>query len=87
MANPLDRIRNLKKSADSEDDSRKAFSNYIATMRKYGWTDADVAEYTAQIRILMGKDDAATLDLFPDGLYQTAQSARDDAVKYWRDTK
>lgn len=87
MANPLDRIRNLKKSADSDDDSRKAFSSFIASMRNRGWTDADVSEYTAQVRILMGKDDAATLDLFPAGLYQTAQSARDDAVKYWRDTK
>ena len=87
MANPLDRIRNLKKSADSDDDSRKAFSSYIATVRSRGWTDADVSEYTAQVRILMGKDDAATLDLFPVGLYATAQHARDDAVKYWQSTK
>lgn len=87
MSNPLDRIRNLKKSADSEGDSRKAFASFVSRMRKNGWTDADVSEYTAQVRILMGKDDAATLDLFPAGLYQTAQAARDDAVKYWRNTK
>lgn len=87
MANPLDRIRNLKKSADSDDDSRKAFSGYIAAMRNRGWTDYDVSEYTAQVRILMGKDDAATLDLFPAGMYQTAQAARDNAVKYWQSTK
>lgn len=87
MANPLDRIRNLKKSADNDDDSRKAFSSFVSRMRNRGWTDADVAEYTAQVRILMGKDDAATLDLFPSGLYQTAQAARDDAVKYWQSTK
>ena len=87
MANPLDRIRNLKNSADIEDDSRKAFASFLSRMRNRGWTDADVSEYTAQVRILMGKDDAATLDLFPAGLYQTAQAAREDAVKYWRDTK
>lgn len=87
MANPLDRIRNLKKSASTDDDSRKAFASYIKTMRELGWSDADVAEYTAQVRILMGKDDDATLDLFPPGLYATAQAARDDAVKYWQSTK
>lgn len=87
MANPLDRIRNLKKSADSEDDSRKAFASFIRLMRSTGWTDADVAEYTDNVRVLMGKDDEAALALFPAGLYATAQSARDDAVKYWQSTK
>ena len=87
MANPLDRLRNLKQSADNDDDSRKAFLGYISAMRNRGWTDADVSEYTVQVRILMGKDDAETLDLFPAGLYATAQQARDDAVKYWQRTK
>ena len=87
MANPLDRIRNLKQSASTDDDARKAFASYIKVMRELGWSDSDVAEYTAQVRILMGKDDDATLDLFPAGLYATAQAARDDAVKYWQSTK
>ena len=87
ISNPLDRIRSLKKSADNDDDSRKAFASFVSRMRNQGWTDADVSKYTAQVRILMGKDDAATLDLFPAGLYQTAQAARDAAVKFWRNTK
>lgn len=71
----------------TEDEKRAAFASHIKVMREAGWSDADVAEYTGQVRILMGKDDAATLDLFPVGLYSTAQAARDDAVKYWQSTK
>jgi hypothetical protein len=64
-------------------DSRANFENFIAARRVAGWTEADIAEYTEAIRVLMGDDDAAALDLFPVGTYQTAEQARQDARAYW----
>jgi len=84
MSNPLDRLRGVKEQADSADDTRRAYQRFINHARQHlGWTDADVSEYAESIKALMGKDDAAALALFPDGLYKTAEEARQAAVKYW----
>lgn len=64
-------------------DSRANFENFIFGRRFAGWTEVDIAEYTEAIRVLMGDDDAAALDLFPAGTYQTAEQARRDARAYW----
>lgn len=71
----------------SNDNARELYSRFIETMRSQGWTDADVADYAEQIRILMGKDDEAATALFPDGLYETAAEARNAAVQYWSNAK
>ena len=84
MSNPLDRLRGVKEQADSADDTRRAYQQFINHARTVlGWSDADVAEYAESIKVLMGNDDAAALALFPDGLYKSAEEARKAAVKYW----
>ena len=64
-------------------DSRANFENFIAGCRVVGWTEADIADYTESIRVLMGNDDTAALALFPAGTYQTAEQARDGARAFW----
>ena len=64
-------------------DSRTNFENFIAGRRLAGWTEADIADYTESIRVLMGADDAASLALFPAGTYPTAEQARQGARAYW----
>jgi hypothetical protein len=68
----------------NNDEARRAYQRFINHARQHlGWSDADVAEYADSVKVLMGKDDAATLALFPDGLYKSAEEARQGAVKYW----
>lgn len=64
-------------------DSQANFENYIACRRAAGWSEADIADYTESIRVLMGDDDAVALALFPAGTYQTAEQARQGARAYW----
>lgn len=84
MSNPLDRLRGVKKQADTADDIRRAYQRFIQSRRDDGWSENDVAEYSDSIKTLMGLDDEAALALFPDGLYQSAEEARKSAVEYWR---
>lgn len=82
--NPLARLAAVNAKADAEDQDRKNFRRFIADMRDYGqWSDEDVADYMGKIKVLMGKDDEAALDLFPGGLYQTADEAREGARVFW----
>jgi hypothetical protein len=83
MMNPLDRLKKVSEQADSGDEKRRAFAGYQQAMRNQGWSEADLAEYRESVKILMGKDDAATLALFPAGLYKSADEARADAVRFW----
>ena len=64
-------------------DSRANFENFIAGRRTAGWIEADIADYTESIRVLMDEDDAAALALFPAGSYQSAEHARQGAREYW----
>lgn len=64
-------------------DSRANFENFISGRRAASWTEADIADYTESIRVLMGNDDAAALALFPGGTYQTAEQARQGAHEFW----
>lgn len=70
-------------AAKARADSRANFDNFIAGRRVAGWTEADCAEYTESIRVLMGNDDAAALALFPKDTYQTADQARQGAREFW----
>jgi hypothetical protein len=67
----------------SNDHARRAFASYQQAMRNEGWSESDLSEYRESVKILMGKDDAATLALFPAGLYKSAEEARADAVRFW----
>ena len=81
----MDRLRTVRKQAESQDEARVLFRRYIAIAREhFAWTDADVAEYSQAIKVLMGKDDAAALDLYPEGVFATAAEARKGAVDFWR---
>lgn len=64
-------------------DSRANFERFIAGRHADGWTEADIAEYTESIRLLMGDDDAAALALFPAGTYRDAEQARAGARAFW----
>lgn len=77
----LDNLQAAKAKADA----RASFDRFIEGRRAAGWTAADIAEYRESIRILMGDDDddAAALALFPPGVYQTAEQARQAARAYW----
>lgn len=85
MNSPLDRLRQATKQANQTDETRELYARYIASRREQGWNDADVQEYAQNISVLMGKDDAKALDLFPAGLYSTAAEAREGAIQYWRE--
>ena len=79
MTDPLDRLASAKARADS----RANFERFVASRRAAGWSERDVAEYRESIRILMGDDDAAALELFPPGTYQSADQARQAAREFW----
>lgn len=84
MNSPLDRLRNVKQAANEADETRELYSRFVSTMREQGWTDEDVQEYADGVRVLMGKDDQAALNLFPADLYSTAEEARQSARTMWR---
>lgn len=83
--NPLDRLMNAKAQADSANQDRFNYQKTIDFFRNIqGFSEEEIADYAEKIRVLMGKDDSAALDLFPDGLYQTADQARQGARDYWK---
>jgi len=65
--------------------AREQYRKFIAAMRRQGWTDSDVKEYSESIGVLMGEDDTAALALFPAGTYPYAEAARSDARKFWKE--
>ena len=86
MSNPLDRLRGVKEKADTTDETRRLYQRFVTKAKEtMGWTDADVAEYSASVKTIMTGSDDAVLSLFPDGLYSSADEARHAAVKYWMD--
>ncbi len=85
MNSPLDRLRQVTKQANATDETRRLYANYVQSRRDNGWTDSDVSEYAASVKVLMGSDDQAALSLFPAGIYATASEARESAKSFWRD--
>lgn len=71
-------------AAKDKADARANFRDCMTTMRRQGWTDSDVKEYSESIGILMGNDDKKALALFPAGTYTTAEDARAEARKFWK---
>lgn len=70
-------------AAKARADSQANFEQFISYRRSAGWTEEDIADYTASISVLMGNDDAAALALFPAGTYKNAEQARQGARQFW----
>jgi hypothetical protein len=82
MTDPMQRLSAAKEKADS----RGHFKRFVAKCKKVdSWTESDVSEYTKLIGILMGSDDTAALGLFNEGVYQTADDARQSAMNIWKE--
>lgn len=83
--NPLDRLRNVKEKADSTDSDRRNYARFISDMGEFGkWSEEDVSWYADQIKTLMSGDDSAAMALFPAGIYQSANEAREGARNFWK---
>lgn len=73
------------RAAKSRADARADFERYIERKLEFGWTKEDAREYMALVKVLMGNDDAATLALYPEGLFKTAEECREAACQFWKD--
>jgi hypothetical protein len=82
---PLERMQLVRQQAESAEMARENYARFLAFQRdENGWTAEEYADYKAKIGVLMGRDDAAALALFPDGAYQTAEEARQGARVFWQ---
>ena len=55
----LSRLHSAKEKADKGQLSRRNFEAYVTSMTEFGWSEADVAEYKAEVERIMrsGTDD------------------------------
>lgn len=84
MSNPLDRLRGVKEKADTTDETRRLYQRFVTKAKTImGWSESDVAEYAASVKTIMTGSDEAVLSLFPAGLFNSADDARQAAVTYW----
>ena len=85
MSNPLDRLRGVKEKADTTDETRRLYQRFVTKAKEtMGWTDADVAEYAESVKTIMTGSDEAVLSMFPAGLFNSADDARQSAITFWR---
>ena len=85
MSDLLAKLDATKRQANTAEAARENYARFLAFQRdENGWTAAECADYKAKIGVLMGRDDAAALALFPDGLYRTADEAREGARIFWQ---
>lgn len=85
MTDLFSRIDALRSQASDKEKAREDYAAFVAYMRdEAGWSDEELADYKAKAGVIMGKDDAAVLALFPDGLYRTAEDARMATRNFWR---
>lgn len=85
MPNPLARMEALRQQSEVNEAARENYARFLVFQRdSNGWTEQEIADYKAKIKVLMGKDDAAALDLFPAGFYKTADEARQSARTFWQ---
>ena len=84
MSNPLDRLVKVQDKSNNEAQTRRNYKRFIDRMREQGWSDADVSEYGALVKTLMGSDDRESLALYPAGTFASAHEARDSARSFWR---
>lgn len=85
MSDLLAKLDATKRQANTAEAARENYARFLAFQRdENGWTAAECADYKAKIGVLMGRDDAAALALFPGGLYRTADEAREGARIFWQ---
>ena len=82
---PMERMEQVRRNTEAAQVARDNYARFLVFQRDVnGWSAEELAEYKARIGVLMGKDDAAALDLFPAGIYQTAEEAREGARTFWQ---
>ena len=87
-ASALARLRAINQTADAQGEARRLYARFVDTLRRhFGMTDDEADGYASAVKILMGKDDDAALNLFPPGLYASADAARQSAIECWRAVK
>jgi hypothetical protein len=82
---PLERLAATKAKADSSQADRRGYMRFIRDMRENGWTDEEVDEYAATVKVIMGSDDQAAMDLYPAGVFSNATEVREAAKTFWRE--
>lgn len=88
MANALDRLRALKQSADDKQEVRRNYQRFINGMRDYrGWSQSDIDEYAASVKIIMSGTEEEVMALYPAGMYGSAKEIRDAAENFWKEWK
>lgn len=84
MSNPLDRLRGVKEKADTTDETRRLYQRFVTKAKNImGWSETDVAEYAELVKTIMTGSDDAVMSLYPSGLFNSADDARQAAVTYW----
>lgn len=85
VADLLEKANALRAQSNEQRQAREDYAAFVAYMRdEAGWSDEELADYKAKAGVIMGKDDAAVLALFPDGLYLKAEDARMATRNFWR---
>jgi hypothetical protein len=49
----VSRLQSAKENADQVQQDRDNYAAYVESMREFGWTDADVAEYRVEVERIM----------------------------------
>ena len=82
---PIEKLQQVRQAANGKTEAVELYKRFILCARKVmDWSDADISEYLAQAKILMRGSDAEVLALYPAGLYQSANEARQGAIDYWK---
>ena len=83
--NAIDRLRAIKRTADGSNQARRDYAKFMQFAADVmGWSENDQVEYRQQIGVLMNGSDEQVLALFPEGLYKSAEEARQGAAEYWK---
>lgn len=85
MTSPLDRLAKARELAEGKEQTKRDFSKFIAGARASGyWTEEDINQYVADIKVLMGGTDEQVMALYAPGVYKNAEDARQNAKEFWR---
>lgn len=79
----VERMALMRQKAEQKDHVRALFARFMRRVAGE-WSASDIEEYKASVSVLMNGSDADVLALFPSGLYETADQARDSAAAFWK---
>ena len=81
----FEKLKESRASTEEKEQTKRDFSKLIAGAKASGyWAEADINEYVADIKILMGGTDEQVMALFAPGVYENAEAARLNAKLFWR---